>query len=409
MPNFNYIAYTKNNEKRTGTIGATDRSQVLNKMQELELRPISVKETKKAANKGGSLSFLNSNKVKSDQLVIFTRELSAMVGAGVPLLRALNSLKDHSESTALTSMLGGIIKDVESGSALADALEKYPRTFTPVYINMVRAGESAGILDEILKRLAFQQEKNATIRKKVKSAMTYPMVLVGITILAFFGLMLFVIPQIGNILTDLGGEDAELPALTQAMLAISSFMINFWFIVFPAFIGGIVALIRFTRTPKGKIIFHHLVLKAPGIKTIIMKIAIARFSRTFSALIGAGVPVLESLHVTAHALGNVVYENALLNAAEEVKNGATLSSIIEQSPLFPAIVPQMLSVGEETGQTDTVLVKVADFYEEEVDVAIEGLSSIIEPVMIVFMGGMVGLIAASVMMPIASLSQNIKA
>jgi type IV pilus assembly protein PilC len=234
------------------------------------------------------------------------------------------------------------------------------------------------------------------------------MVLIVITIIAFFGLMIFVIPQIGKILTDLGGPEAQLPPLTLAMLAISGFMTSYWFIVIPGIIGGVFLLLRYLRTPKGKSQLHHFILKVPGIKSIITKVAVARFARTFSALMGAGVAVLEALDVTSRAVGNVVYEEALKQAAEEVKNGATLSSVIDKSPLFPAIVPQMLAVGEETGQTDTVLVKVADFYEEEVDVAIEGLSSIIEPVMIIVMGSMVGLIAASVMGPIAGLAQNIK-
>ena len=273
---------------------------------------------------------------------------------------------------------------------------------------MVRAGEAAGILDEILKRLALQQEKNATIRKKVKSAMTYPMVLIVITVIAFFGLMLFVIPQIGGILTDLGGPDAELPALTQFMLGISGFLSNYWFIILPALIGLVMLGLRYLRTPRGKAQLHRFVLKVPGLKGVVKKVAIARFAQTFSALMSAGVAVLEALDVTARSVGNIVYEEALKQAAEEVKNGATLSSVIEKNPLFPAIVSQMLAVGEETGQTDTVLIKVADFYQDEVDLAIDGVSALIEPVMIVFMGSMVGLIAASVMLPIASLAQNIR-
>jgi type IV pilus assembly protein PilC len=308
----------------------------------------------------------------------------------------------------MKKILAGIMKDVEGGDQLGDALSKYPNTFSDVYVNMVRAGEAAGILDDIMKRLAYQQEKNATIRKKIKSAMTYPMVLVGITVLAFFGLMLFVIPQIGKILTDLGGADAQLPLLTQFMLGLSDFILGFWFILLPLMGAGVYMILKYLKTPSGKAIFHRLVLKIPGLKTIIMKVAVARFARTFSALIGAGVPVLEALNVTARAVGNVVYEDALVRASKAVESGSTLSSEIEKNPLFPAIVPQMLAVGEETGQTDAVLVKVADFYEEEVDVAIDGISAIIEPVMIVIMGGMVGLIAASVMMPIASLSSSIK-
>lgn len=410
MPLFAYTATNSSNNIINGTLETTDKSAVTAALTKQGLRPISVKPHSggiriKPAKSGG---LMGGGKVKMNDLVMFTRELSAMVGAGVPLLRSLTSLEEHAESPALKKVLVDIIQDVESGMGISDALEKHPAVFDDVYVNMVRAGESAGILDDILKRLAMQQEKNATIRKKIKSAMTYPMVLVGITIIAFFGLMLFVIPQIGNIIKDLGGPDAEMPALTQAMLSISDFIISFWYIVIPAIVGSIVALLRYIKTPKGKAVFHRLILKAPGIGLLVQKIAVARFARTFSALIGAGVAVLEALNVTAHAVGNVMYEEALLTAAEEVKNGAPLSSIIGSNPLFPAIVAQMLAVGEETGQTDTVLVKVADFYEEEVDVAIEGISSIIEPAMILVMGSMVGLIAASVMGPIAGMSQSIQ-
>lgn len=406
MPTFTYSATNKQNKTVSGSLEATNRTVAISLLGKQGLRPISIKEQ---GGKGFKLdSLFGGGKVKSDDLVIFTRELSAMVSAGVPLLRALNSLEQHTESDALKKVLSTVIKEVEDGASLADALGKYPSTFSDVYVNMVRAGEAAGILDEILKRLAMQQEKNATIRKKVKSAMTYPTVLIVITVIAFFGLMLFVIPQIGKILTDLGGPDAKLPGITLAMLAISSFFTSYWFIVFPGLVGGVFLLVRYIKTPKGKKQFHTIILKIPGIKTIVMKVSVARFARTFSALMGAGVAVLEALDVTSRAVGNVVYEKALTDAALQVKEGASLSSIIEKNPLFPAIVAQMLSVGEETGQTDTVLVKVADFYEEEVDVAIDGLSSIIEPVMIVLMGSMVGLIAASVMTPIASLAQNIK-
>jgi type IV pilus assembly protein PilC len=192
------------------------------------------------------------------------------------------------------------------------------------------------------------------------------------------------------------------------MLAVSHIITSYWFIIIPVLGGAIYGIIRYVRTPKGRHQFDALILKLPGIKKIIQKVAIARFSRTFSALMGAGVAVLESLDVTSRAIGNVLYEEALKDAAKQVKNGKSLSAVLEQNPLFPAIVSQMLAVGEETGQTDTVLVKVADFYEEEVDIAISGVSSVIEPVMIVLMGGMVGLIAASVMTPIAQLSQNIQ-
>jgi type IV pilus assembly protein PilC len=408
MANFLYVATNSTNKTVTGSVEAQDRAGALNLLGSQGLRPVSLKEgaEKKA---GFSFSdFLGSNKVKADDLVMFTRQLSAMVSAGVPIIRALSSQRDHTTSKTLKFVCGGLIKDVESGATLADALAKYPNTFSDVYVNMVRAGEAAGILDEILKRLALQQEKNATMRKKIKSAMTYPVVLMFITVIAFFGLMMFVIPQIGKIIVDLGGPDAKLPPLTLAMLTISNFMVKYWMFLIPANVVGIIFLLRYLKTPKGKSILHHIVLKVPALKLIVIKISVARFARTFSALMGAGVAVLEALSVTSRAIGNVVYEQRLVDAAELVKNGRSLSSVLDNDPLFPAIVSQMLAVGEETGQTDVVLVKVADFYEEEVDVAIDGLSSIIEPVMILIMGSAVGLIAASVMGPIAGLSQSIK-
>lgn len=407
MPRYQYVATSQSNKTTTGTLDANDEASVIETLKKQDLRPLSV--TLDSTKKGFSLNnLLGGNKVKSDDLVIFTRQLSAMVSAGVPLLRSLSSLEQHSESPALKAVLVSVIKDVEGGSTLGDALEKFPNVFSDVYVNMVRAGETAGILDEILKRLALQQEKNASIRKKVKSAMTYPMVLVVITVIAFFGLMLFVIPQIGKILKDLGGPDAELPFITQMMLNLSGFILQWWYVVIPVVGLGVYLLLRYIKTPAGKKQFHRLVLRIPAINGVITKVVIARFARTFSSLNGAGVSILETLTVTAHALGNTVYEEALLNSIDKVKNGQQLSHILESDELFPAIVSQMLAVGEETGQTDVVLVKVAEFYEEEVDTAINSLSSIIEPVMIVIMGSAVGLIAASVMGPIASLAQNIK-
>jgi len=409
MPKFSYVAVDADRKPVNGTTELPDRASVIDALTKQQLRPVSIKQLKET--KAFSIDFqhlLESKKVKQDQLVIFTRQLSAMVSAGVPLLRSLTSLEKHAEDPVLKKILGAVIKQVEGGASLGEALNKHPETFNDIYVNMVKAGETAGILDDILKRLAHQQEKSAAIRKKIRSAMAYPIVLLVITVLAFFGLMLFVIPQIGSILDDLGGPDAELPGITLFMLGISSIMTTYWYIIIPGLIGVIYVLISYIRTPRGRRQFDGLILKIPGLKTIIMKIAVARFARTFSALMGAGVAVLECLDVTSRAVGNVLYEEALATAAKEVKNGRSLSAVLDNSELFPAIVSQMLSVGEETGQTDTVLVKVAEFYEEEVDLAIEGVSSIIEPVMIVLMGGMVGLIAASVMTPIAQLSQNIQ-
>jgi type IV pilus assembly protein PilC len=290
---------------------------------------------------------------------------------------------------------------------LGDSFAKHPSTFSPIYVNMVRAGEAGGILDDILKKLAQQQEKDASIRAKVKSATTYPLVLLGITVIAFFVLTIFVVPKIGALVTNLGGPNAKLPPQTVAMLAVSKFMRQQWYLILAAFIGGPIFINKWRKTPNGRKKFDAILLKIPVLKIIITKVAIARFARIFASLMGAGVSVLEALQVTAQAIGNSVIEQELLNAAKEVRGGKQLSQPLSESKTFPPIVSQMLKVGEETGQTDTVLVKVADFYEEEVDTVVNSLSSILEPVMIVVMGAMVGLIAASVLGPITSLNQSI--
>lgn len=406
MTEYTYSAVNKEGKTITGTVEALDHAGVLAHLTKQGLKPISIKQ--QTPTKMKLKMSLFSGGVKSKDLVIFTRQLSTMVSAGVPLLRALTTLQEQTESKKLKTVLDDVNKNVQGGMSLGDAFARHPDVFSDVFVNMVRAGESGGILDDILKRLAIQQEKNDSIRKKVKGAMTYPIVLIVITIGAFFGLMIFVIPMIGKILKDLGGPDAQLPVLTQVMLDISSFVQNQWYIVIGAIVLVVFLFRRWIKTDKGKSTFHHLVLKVPAVGTIIKKLAVARFARTFASLLGAGVSVLEALKVTGRAIGNKAFQEELERAGEAVKNGKQLSETLSGSPLFPQIIPQMLAVGEETGQTDTVLVKVADFYEEEVDTAIASLSSIIEPVMIVMMGSMVGLIAASVMGPIASLSQNIK-
>lgn len=409
MTLFSFVAVDNNGGTKNGTIERPSRSAAIEAIRAQNLKPISIREKSQKNNKIDLNNLFGGSKIKSSQLVMFTRQLSAMVSAGVPLPRALNALAGHApDKSVLQKTLLSIVRDIESGISLSEAMSKYPTSFNSVYTNMVKAGESAGILDEILKRLAQEQEKNASIKKKIRSSMAYPVVLLVITVLAFFGLMLFVIPQIGGVLTDLGGSEAKLPGLTVFMLDVSKAMTTYWYIIIPSFLMSIMGFLFYIKTKTGRSQFDYVVLKIPIINTIVTKVAIAHFARTFSALIEAGVAVLEALTVTSHAIGNTVYEKAILAAEVEVKNGKNLSTIIGANPLFPPIVSQMLAVGEETGQTEMVLVKVAEFYEEEVDVAIDGLSSIIEPVMIVIMGGAVGLIAASVMLPIAGMAESIK-
>ncbi|NCU30885.1 type II secretion system F family protein [Candidatus Saccharibacteria bacterium] len=402
MVSFSYTATDNSGKITRGKIEAINRTQASDQLTKQGYSPSSIIAGDTSKSKG-----LFKKKVKLTDLVLFTRQLATMVDAGVPLLRALVTLKDQVENKTFKEIIEEICKDVEGGMQLADSLEKHPDVFSDIYVNMVRAGESAGIVDDVLKRLATQEEKTSSMHKKIKSASTYPLVLLVITVVAFFGLMLFVIPNIGKIMLDIGGPDAKLPLVTEIMLDISSFTVKYWYIVLGISFVVIYIIKKYISTETGKLKFHQLILKIPIINTLVMKIAVSRFTRTFAALISAGVSVVEALRVTSHALGNKVFEQEVLNATQKVINGQPLSQAIENGGLFPAIVPQMLAIGEETGQTGEVLIKVADFYDEEVDATIDSLSSILEPVMIVIMGGAVGLIAISVMGPIANLSTSI--
>lgn len=405
MPKFEYTATGEDQKQHSGVLEAADENAARSSLVRLRLKPIVIKKIQK--KKGDiNISFLTKGeRVKPKDLVIFTRQLATMINAGVPLVRSLATMQSQTESGGLKKHLIVISKDVEGGMAFADALEKHSDIFNPIYVNMIRAGEAGGIMDEILKKLALQQEKDAAIRAKFKSAMTYPTVLVSITALVFIALMTVVVPKVGTIIADLTG--GELPTMTKIMLGISDVILNFWFIHIAVIFGGSFYLRKFLKTKKGRETRDILLLKMPGVKIIVVKMVVARFSRIFASLMSAGVTVLDSLEITSKAIGNSVVEKELLASMKSVANGEQLSVSLSQSKVFPPIVSQMMSIGEETGQSDTVLIKVAEFYEEEVDAAVEGLSSILEPILIVVMGGMVGLIAVSVIGPISSLANNI--
>lgn len=402
MSKFIYTA-AKDGKKITGTIEAGNKDSALSVLEHQGIKPLSLNEIKEKRN----LDISIGPKVRIKDLVVFTRQLSTMISAGVPLNRSLATLREQTDNKYFKDVVGKVGKDVEGGKSFADALAAHPKAFNEVFVNMVRAGEAGGILDEILKKLAAQIEKDASIRKKIKSAMAYPIVIFSITIIAFFGIMIFVMPKIGDIIKDLGGPDAKLPVYTQILLNISDFMQHNAIFIIAIFAGVVFMFKRYISTEKGKFKFHKLLLSIPILKNILIKIALARFARTFASLMGAGVSVIDSLNVTAKAIGNKVIEKELMDAAKEVKFGRQLSEPLSKSQYFPTIVSQMLIIGEETGQIDTILVKVADFYEEEVDVVIDGLSALIEPLMIIVLGSMVGVIAASVMGPIANLSKDI--
>jgi type IV pilus assembly protein PilC len=403
MAEYSYKAISKTGRTVDGKIEAASEESAKDMLTRQGMTPLVVRGKAKGAI---DLKNLFGSRVKLKDMVIFTRQLATMIDAGVPLVRSLATLQAQTESPALKKHLIEITKEIEGGSAFADALEKHSAVFSPIYVNMVRAGEAGGILDEILRKLALQQEKDSKIRQKFKSAMTYPVILLSITGLVFIGLMTIVMPKIGAIVKDLSGGQ-ELPMLTRVMLAISDVMVNYWYLLIGGIVVGLFLLRRYTATEKGRRWKDRTLLRIPVLKTVIIKVAVARFSRIFASMMGAGVSVLDAIDVTGKAINNSVLEDELMAAGKSVANGSQLSQPLSESKVFPAIVSQMLAVGEETGKIDDVLVKVAEFYEDEVDATVESLSSILEPIMIVIMGVMVGLIAASVIGPISSLSNQV--
>lgn len=404
MALFSYTA-TKDGKTIKGTVEATTKVAAVDNLRKQGAQPVVVKVAHRSRV---GLNLLTRKKVKLKDLAVFTRQLSTMVSAGVPLNKSLSTLQTQTKNSYFKKVITAVSKDIEGGMPLADAFGAYPNVFSDIYVNMVRAGEAGGILDEILKRLATQIEKDNSMRKRIKSAMAYPVVILSVTIVAFFGIMIFIIPKLGAIIKDLGGENARLPVYTEVLLSISTFMQQNVLLIVGFCVVASFLFRRYIKTPKGKYKFHAVLLKLPIVKTILIKIAVARFARTFASLMSSGVGVLDALEVTGGAIGNKVIEKELKEAANEVKNGKQLSVPLGHSAYFPPIVAQMLAVGEESGQIDTILIKVADFYEEEVQATIEGLSSIIEPLMIIVLGSIVGVIAASVMGPIASLSKNVQ-
>lgn len=404
MPDFTYTARTPENTTQTGTVTAQNKAAALASLKQKGLHPLVVKSTKKTGMQM-EVKIPGTGGVKPKDLVIFTRQFSTMISAGVPILRALSTLKEQSDSPALKSALEQISSDVEGGSSLSEALAKHPKIFSEIYINMVHAGEEGGILDTILNRLALQVEKDSAIKGKFKGAMIYPAVVSIVAVIAVIFLMVGVIPKLASILIENGGE---LPPQTKLIIFISDALIHKWLIL----IGGLAAIgfvfKRWSSTNKGRHQLHRIFLKLPIFGKITQKVNVARFARTFSSLLGAGVSVNESLDTTAGALSNVVIRDALLDASKKIRNGHTVAESLAESNVLPGIVIQMAAVGEETGQLDTVLNKVAEFYEDEVDTMIDSMASIIEPLLIVGLGTVVGFIVASVLGPITALQGSIQ-
>ena len=358
---------------------------------------------KKTGSALSNLAFFERG-VSSGEVCLFARQFATMIGAGVPLVRCLTILQVQAENPTFKKTITSIRSDVEGGAPFSKCLEKHPRIFSNLFVNLVKAGEVGGILDQILNRLADYLESSENLKSKVKGALTYPVVVFSIAALVVLALVMFVLPQFKEIFL---GMRLKLPLATEMLLFVSDFMVTWWFVVVPVILGVPFLLVNFFNTGVGARIFDTNILKVPAFGMLMRKVAVAKFTRTLGTLISSGVPILQALEVTAQTAGNLVIAEAVDKTRISIREGESIAEPLKDSNVFPPMVVQMIAVGEETGELDKMLGKIADFYDTEVDSTVKGLTSIIEPVVIVFMGVIIGGIVLAVFSPMMSmLSQS---
>jgi len=392
MPAFTYTARALNGDLRTATIDAPSRDEVVAQLRRQRLNVVKIDEAAQAANKKKA-----SGKISMRDVVIFTRQFSTMINAGLPLVQALDILAKQSENKALKDVTRAVVFDVESGHTVADALRKHPKAFTDLYVNMVAAGEAGGILDTILMRLATFLEKNDALVRKVKGAMIYPGVIMSVAAIAIVVLLLFVIPVFEKMFESVG---MPLPLPTRVVISMSRFLQSYWWLVIGGFMAAGWSLKKYYATSDGKLAIDKMLLKMPVLGDVLRKSAVSRFTRTLGTLIGSGVSILDGLEITAKTAGNRVIQDAIMESRASIAGGETISAPLQKSQVFPPMVISMIAVGEQTGGLDEMLSKIADFYDEEVDAAVSGLLSLMEPVMIVFLGVVVGGMVVAMYLPI---------
>ena len=388
---------------QTGSLDGVSRQAVTEELMGRGLRVMALDEKKSGLKMDISLG---PKRVKAHELTVMTRQLATMISSGMTLLRTFYVLEDQIENPKLRDTVAAVREDIESGANFSDALEKHPKVFSPLYVAMVRAGEAGGVLEESLERVADQLEKDDALRRQVKSAMAYPTVVLIFALCVLLGLIAFIVPVFVNVFKDFGGE---LPMITKVTVSMSKFVTGQWYILLAASVGGVVGFKKWKSSSWGRAQWDQLRLRIPfKIGSVVQKIALARWSRTFSALYSAGVPIMQAIEVTGKTAGNTVVDRAMEDVIESVKSGGSIAAPLREAPIFPAMVAQMIAVGEETGNLDTMLTKVADFYEDEVAAAVKALTSILEPVMIILVGGITGFIVIAMYMPMFKVYDAIK-
>ena len=402
MATFAYSAINAQGLEFRGELIAPDPSAAREELRKQGLLPASLAEV--SAEKGGAGGL--GKGVKQKALQIFSRQFATMIESGLSVVQSLVILEDQTEDKNLAVVVRELRSDVEGGKLLSQAMARHPRVFSRLYVAMVEAGEAAGILDTVLDRVAQQIEKETAIKRRVKGAMIYPILVLSFATLVLIGMLTFLVPIFVGIFEDFGGE---LPTLTKLVVGASELVRGSWYIIFPAVGGGIYGLRRWKRTEGGRRTWDRFKLRIPmKIGDVVHKVALARFSRTLSTLVGAGVDIIKSLEITGQTSGNWVIEDALLTVREKVHEGVPISAPLLENPAFPPMVSHMVKVGEETGELEKMLGKVADFYEDEVDSAIQSLTSIIEPIMMIGVGVMVGVVIISMYLPMFKMLSLIK-
>jgi type IV pilus assembly protein PilC len=401
MPVWKWEAKTRNGEVRAGEMEAADEAAVRGRLSQMGLEVTRARKKPKEIH----LRIPGTGGVTSKDILVFTRQFSVMIDAGLPLVQGLDIIATQADNFEFRRVLTDVKARVEAGSTFADALANHPKVFDELFVQLVRAGEIGGILDTILQRLGAYIEKNEKLKRRVKGAMVYPGIVLTVAVGVTLVLLMFVTPTFEKMFKDFGGS---MPAPTQILIDLSHAMNRYWYLIVGIPVGLYLSLRLWLRTARGRILWDRFVLKVPVVGSLMRKIAVARFTRTLGTMLASGVPILDALEIVAKSAGNSVVEHGILNVRARIAEGKNIAGPLADTKVFPPMVVQMIGVGEATGAMDQMLAKIADFYDDEVDVAVSALTSMIEPIMMVFLGGVVGGFLIAMYLPIFSIAGNIK-
>jgi len=404
MAKYKWEARSRSGAVQTGVMEAPNQEMVEAQLKRMGFGSISIKEEGKGLGTGFKLPGFGAKKVQTKEIVIFTRQFATMIDSGLPLVQCLEILSTQQVNRTFKDVLGKVKESVESGSTFADALSRHPKVFDRLFVSLVAAGEVGGILDTILNRLAAYTEKSMKLKKQIKGAMVYPATIMSIAIIVVAVIMIFVIPTFAKMFTEFGGE---LPAPTKFVITLSNIIVKYILLIILAIVGIVFAVKKYYTTENGRKTIDRLALKAPIFGQLIRKVAVAKFTRTLGTLVSSGVPILDGLDIVARTAGNVIIEEAILRVRQAISEGKTIAEPLQQCGVFPPMVVQMISVGEATGAMDAMLSKIADFYDDEVDDAVAALTSMMEPLLMVFLGVVVGGLVIAMYLPIFKIAGTV--